>query len=284
VTPLRRRYTDDLRLHNYAPRTIDAYVARVALFARRFNRSPDRLGPEDVRQYLLDLIRRGRSWSTFSQTVSALKLLYGVTLNRPDAVPMVPFARRPKRLPVVLAPADVLRLFEAAPAGWKRVTLQTLYACGLRIEEALRLRPGDIDSGRMVVVVRQGKGRKDRQVPLSPRLLAVLREYWRDRRPSPWLFPGQDPRRPLCVDSVQKTCRGLVAALGLPKRATPHTLRHSYATHMLEAGADLRTLQVILGHRCLETTAVYLHVETRRFRDLPGLLERLMLPTPEGRP
>jgi integrase/recombinase XerD len=285
MSALRQRLIDDLSLRNYSPRTIEAYVSRVALFAQYFGCSPAQLGIEQVRQFLLELIRLRKSWSVFNQTACALRFFYGVTLNRPDQVPFIPFGKRSQTLPCVLSPEEVLRLLDAAPAGRNRVLLQTIYACGLRLGDALQLQARDIDSARMVVVLRQGKGRKDRLVPLSARLLTVLRESWRQPRPPLWLFPGQSLHRPLTRGSVERMCQQVRSDAKLSKPATPHTLRHSYATHMLEAGVDLRTLQMILGHRSLQTTALYLHVETSRFRSVPGLLERLMLPTPiaEGR-
>ena len=284
MTPLRQRLIDDLYLRNYSPRTIETYVGCLVRFARHFGRSPDGLGAEEIRLYQLDLIRRGVSWSLYNQVVCALRFFYRVTLNRPDVVVAVPFGKKPKTLPTVLGPEEVLRLLDAAPCGRDRVLLQTAYSCGLRIGELIRLKVADIDSVRMVIAIRQGKGRKDRLVPMSPRLLEVLRVYWEHDRPKGWLFPGQDPERPLDSSSVQRMCQNLVARLGLSKRVTPHTLRHSFATHMLEAGVDLRTLQAILGHNTLTTTAHYLHVETGRLLRVPGLLDRLMLPTGEGRP
>jgi integrase/recombinase XerD len=285
MTPLRQRLVDDLRLRNYSPRTIEAYVAGVARLAKFRRRSPDQLGPDDVRALQLDLLRQGVSWSQFNQTVCALRFFFGVTLGRPEVLPFLPFGKKPKSIPCVLSPEEVLRFLGAVPAGRDRVLLQTAYACGLRIEELLHLRVTDIDSRRMVVVVRHGKGRKDRLVPLSPHLLEVLRAYWHAERPATWLFPGRHPDRPLNATNLQRVCQRLVARLDFPKRVTPHTLRHSFATHMLEAGVDLFTLQNLLGHSRLQTTALYLHLGTRRFQQLPGLLERLMLPTvAEDRP
>jgi integrase/recombinase XerD len=285
MTPLRQRYIDDLRLRNYAPRTIQSYVAGVARFAKYFGRSPDQLGPDDVRAFQLELLRRRVSWSLFNQTVCALRFFYRVTLGRPEALPDVPYGKRPRTLPSVLSPQEVVRLLDAARPGRDRLLLQVAYACGLRISELLRLRVTDIDSSRMVLVVRQGKGRKDRLVPLSQRLLGELRAYWRRYRPDGWLFPGADPGRPLSTGSVQRLCQRLVARSGLTKPCTLHTLRHSYATHLLEAGVDVVTLQAILGHRDLHTTAHYLHVSTRRLHQTPSLLDLLVVPAAatEGR-
>lgn len=278
MTPLRQRLIDDLRLRNYSPRTIEAYVAGVARFAGHFNRSPDQLGHADIRAFQLELLRRRVSWSLFNQTVCALRFFYSVTLGRPEALPYIPFGKKPKTVPCVLSPEEVLQFIEAATTHRDRTLLRTAYACGLRIQELLHLQVADIDSARMVVVVRQGKGRKDRLVPLSPRLLAELRVYWQWQRPKKWLFPGQKPDQPLTASNVQRMCQRLVAELGFSKRVTPHTLRHSFATHMLEAGVDLLTLQAILGHSSLQTTALYLHIGARRLQQVPSLLDRLMLP------
>jgi site-specific recombinase XerD len=289
MTPLRQRFIDDLRIRNYAPRTIDAYVAGVARLAQHFHRSPDLLGPQDIRAFQLELIRRAVSWSLFNQTVCALRLFYAVTLQRPDHVPFIPYAKKPKTLPIVLSTEEVLRFLDAARAGRERVLFQTTYACGLRLAELRHLRVADIDSARMVVLVHQGKGRKDRLAPLSLRLLEELRTYWRRYRPRTWLFPGLDDARPLCGGTVQRMCQRIATRAKLVKHVSPHTLRHSFATHLLEAGVDLRTLQAILGHTSLNTTAVYLHVGTQRLHQTPSLLDRLMLPKvtpmpPESRP
>jgi integrase/recombinase XerD len=280
MTPLRQRFIDDMRLRNYAPKTIEAYVAGVARFANHFNRSPALLGSEEIRAFQLHLVKKKVSWSLFNQTVCALRFCYAVTLDRSEQLPYIPYGKKSKTLPCVLSPEEVLRFLEAVPPGRDRVILQTAYACGLRISEVVSLRITDIDSARMVITVRQGKGRKDRLVPLSPRLLDELRAYWRQTRSPTWLFPGTNPERPLHVGNLQKLCQRLVAQLGLNKRVTPHTLRHSFATHMLEAGIDLFTLKTILGHTSLNTTAHYLHISTRRMQQVPSLLDQLMLPLP----
>jgi site-specific recombinase XerD len=231
-------------------------------------------------------LERKVSWSLFNQTVCALRFLYAVTLNRPEPLPLIPYGKRPRTLPSVLSPAEVLRLFDAAPPGRVRLRLQVLYACGLRLGELLHLQVADLDSARRVVHVRHGKGGKDRFVPLSARLLAELRAYWRQYRPTTWLFPGVPPQRPLTHASVQRPFQRLVRRAGLSKHVTPHTLRHSFATHLLEAGVDLVTLQAILGHADLQTTAHYLHVRSDRLRQTPSLLDLLPLPAvpAEGRP
>jgi site-specific recombinase XerD len=279
MTPLRQRFIDDLRLRNYAARTIETYVGRVAGFARHFGRSPELLGPEDVRTFQLHLLQQRVSWSSFNQAVCALRFLYGITLGRPEQLPMIPFGKRPKTLPSVLSPAEVLRLLDAAEPGRDRVLLQIAYGCGLRLSELIHLRVGDIDSARLVIQVRQGKGAKDRLVPLSVRLLEELRAYWRMQRPRTWLFPGKKPGQPISDGNVQRRFGRLVKQVGLSKHCSMHTLRHSYATHLLEAGVDLLTLKALLGHTSLQTTARYLHVSTRRLMQTPSLLDLLVLPS-----
>jgi len=278
MTPLRQRFIDDLRLRNYSPRTIESYVSQIAAFAKHFGQSPEVLGPEEVRIFQLHLLERHLSWSTFNQAVCALRLLYGTTLGRPEQLPLIPYGKRPHVLPSVLAPEEVLRLIEAAQTPRDRVFVQVAYGCGLRLSELIHLRVTDIDSARMVIHVRQGKGAKDRLVPLSQRLLEELRAYWRLYRPGPWLFPGVKPGQPVTGSNMQRRFARLVQRVGLSKRCSLHTLRHSYATHLLEAGVDLLTLKMLLGHRALETTTRYLHVSTQRLQATPSLLDLLVLP------
>lgn len=277
MTPLRQRLVDDLRLRNYSPRTIECYVAHVARFAKHFGKSPEVLGPEEIRAFQLHLLAKKSSWSQFNQAVSALRFLYGKTLGRTELVPMLPYGKRPKTLACVLSPEEVAQFLDAARPGRERVLFQTAYACGLRLEEVLHLQVKDIDSARMLVHVRQGKGNKDRLVPLSPKLLTVLREYYRTHRPGQWLFSNKEGE-PVHPGTVQRQLRRAVKKAGLGKPATMHTLRHSYATHMLEAGVDVMTLQKILGHRQLSTTARYLHLRGDQLQRLPSLLDRLALP------
>ena len=284
MTPLRQRFIDDLRIRNYSPRTIEAYVAGVVRLAKHFGRSPDLLGPEDIRAFQLHLIHCHVSWSQFNQIVSALRLLYRVTLGRPEHVPYIPYGKRPKTLPAVLSPEEVARLIQAARPGRNRVLVQVAYGCGLRLGELLALQVGDIDSARMVIHVRQGKGGKDRLVPLSVRLLEELRAYWRSCRPRSYLFPGKKPDRSLTNGGVQRLFRSIASRAGLTKRCSMHTLRHSYATHLLEAGVDLLTLKSLLGHRSLETTAHYLHISTQRLKQTPSLLDLLVVPQPPAPP
>jgi integrase/recombinase XerD len=259
MTPLRQRLIDDLRLRNYAPRTVTTYVAAVVRFARHFRQSPDRLGAEHVRQYQLHLLEQRASWCRFNQTVAALRFFYGTTLGRPEVVTVLPYGKKPQPLPAALSPDEVRRQFAAAPAPRDRLLLQTAYAAGLRLSEVVRLRVEDIDAQRMVLHVRAAKGRKDRLVPLSAVLLGLLRGYWRQYRPGRWLFPGKTPAGHLSRGQVQRICRQAVGAAGITKRASMHTLRHSYATHLLEQGVDLATLQRLLGHNQVTTTLRYTH-------------------------
>jgi integrase/recombinase XerD len=278
MTPLRQRFVEDLRIRNRSPRTIERYVSLVARFAAHFGRSPELLGPEEFRSYQLHLIGRKVSWSTFNQTVCALRFLYRTTLGRPEHVTMIPFGKRPKKLPCVLSPEEVGRLIDAAAPGRERMVVQIAYACGLRLEELMHLQVADIDSSRMVVQVRQGKGQKDRLVPLSARLLEELRAYWRRYRPRTWLFPNRKQSGPLHAGTIQRGFRRLVRRAGLTKPATMHTLRHSFATHQLERGTNVLALQKMLGHSQLSTTALYLHLRGEHFRELPSLLDLLVVP------
>lgn len=276
MTLLRKRMLEDLRVRNYSPKTQEIYIRHVARFARHFGRSPDQLTAEDIRTYLVHLVESERvSWSSFNQAACALRFFYLVTLGRGDLVPHIPFPRTPKKLPTVLSTEEVARLLRAVPNLKHRALLITIYATGLRISEALALKVTDIDSERMVITVRQGKGFKDRTVMLSPQLLEVLRRYARQFRPRDWLFPGSRPDQPIHATVVQRACAQARLVAGLSKPATVHTLRHSFATHLLEAGTDLRLIQTLLGHRSLKTTAIYTHVSAQRLHDTPSPLERL---------
>jgi integrase/recombinase XerD len=264
MTPLRQRMIEDLRIRNYSPHTIEIYIRLVARFAKHFGCSPERLGPEHVRQYQLLLLANKTSWSLFNQAVAALRFCYRVTLKRSWRLEQLPYGKRPKRLPCVLSEQEVLELLKAVKGPRNRVALTTAYASGVRVSELVALRAEDIDSARMLIHVRQGKGNKERIVPLSKTLLAGLRDYWRLARPKGgWLFPGQSPDKPINVHTIQKVCLDARRAAGLKKPVTMHTMRHSFATHLLEAGTDIRTVQALLGHSSLSTTAIYTHVQRR---------------------
>jgi site-specific recombinase XerD len=290
MTPLRQRLVEDLRLRNYSPRTIEAYVAAVVKLARHFRTAPDQLAPEQVRQFQLHLVQQRVSFSLLNQVTAGLRFFFAVTLGRPDVVHKIAYGKRPRKLPTVLAPDEVTRLFDAAPNDRDRMLLRTDYALGLRISELVALRLDDIDAARGLVSVRQGKGAKDRLVPLSPRLLEELRGYWRRYRPRPWLFAGDRPGGHLSVGGVQRIVRRVVQRAGLGKAVSLHTLRHSYATHLLEAGCDLLTIQRLLGHKDLKTTARYLHVSSQQLGRAPSLLDWVArplsapAPPPEQRP
>jgi integrase/recombinase XerD len=275
MTPLRQRLIDDLRLRNYAPRTISTYVAAVVRFAQHFRQSPDQLGAEHVRQYQLHLLQQRASWCRFNQTVAALRFFYGTTLRRPAVVTVLPYGKEAKPLPAVLSPDEVRRLFAAVTEPRYRLILQTAYAAGLRISEVVRLQVGDIDARRMVLHIRAAKGRKDRLVPLSAVLLALLRTYWRQHRPGRWLFPGRTPAGHLSLGQVQRVCRRAVRAAGITKGASMHTLRHSYATHLLEQGVDLATLQRLLGHNQLTTALRYTHLRQEHLPRVASPLDTL---------
>lgn len=275
MNPLRQRFLDDLRLRNYSPRTQQTYLDHVARFARHFHRSPEYLGLEEIRNYQLHLLQQHASWSVFNQAVCALRLFYRLTVKAAFSVDMIPYGKKPKSLPAVLSRDEVARLFACVPQPIERLMLQTAYACGLRASELLALQVADIDSSRMLLWVRHGKGNKDRGVPVSPALLEVLRHHWRRHRPATWLFPGRTPSGRRSLGALQRVCRRAVLAAGISKKASLHTLRHSYATHLLEAGVDLLTIQRLLGHRDLHTTARYLHLSEPQLARTPGLLEGL---------
>ncbi len=285
MTPLRRRMIDDMVLRNFTPQTVRSYVQCVARFARHFNCSPEHLGPEHVRAFLLHLVQERRaSLSHYNQNRCALRFLYGVTLGRGEVTRSIPPVKQPRTLPVVLSPGELARFFAALRNIKHRAILMTAYAAGLRVSEVTRLHVTDIDSQRMVIHVRQGKGRKDRDVMLSPRLLEILRAYWKAVRPRDVLFPGAVADRPITTGCIQRVCHRARQAAGLAKHVTVHTLRHSFATHLLEAGTDLRTIQVLLGHQSFSTTARYVHVATASLSSTKSPLDRLDLNPRGGRP
>jgi integrase/recombinase XerD len=277
MTPLRRRMIEDMRIRNLAPNTQRTYVEHVSRFARHFGKSPELLGPADIRTYQLHLIQeRQLSASSLMVAVAAIRFLYKVTLKRDWRIEeVVPTCRKPQRLPVVLSREEVLRFLDAVTARKHRVILTVCYAAGLRISEAVRLTPAAIDSRRMVIRVAEGKGRKDRYVMLSPRLLAILRDYWRTARPKEWLFPGDRPSQPISRHAVAIACRAARSRCDIGKPVTPHALRHAFAVHLLEAGADLRTIQLLLGHRSLGTTAGYLRLATNKVCAIASPLDTL---------
>jgi integrase/recombinase XerD len=280
VTRLRKMMLDELQRRNYAETTVEAYIHALEEFARYFHRPPDQLGPDHIRQFQIYLLReRKLAANTVKQRVAAVRFFFVRTLKRPYLREDIPYPKAPRRLPVVLSQEEVARLIDAASNLSHRAMLMTLYSTGLRRAEMVRLKVSDIDSQRMVIHVHQGKGSKDRDVPLSPKLLETLREYWRWRKPMTYLFPAGPPNRdksgPLTPKAVWHACRKAAERAGIQKPLSPHTLRHSYATHLLEAGADLRTIQLLLGHTDIKHTTVYLHLSQRHLHAVANPLDAL---------
>jgi len=277
VSPLRRRMIDDMSLRNLSPATRRSYLHAVTKFSRYFGRSPDRLGLEDVRAFQVHLVSQGISWPALNQTVCALRFFYGVTLDRGEIPERIVYARTPRKLPVILSADEVVRFLEAVPSLKARVALTTAYAAGLRASEAVSLKVTDIDSDRMLIQVHHGKGAKDRTLMLSQQLLTILRTYWRLTRPGEWLFPGRSSDKPIDVQVLHAACRSATKAAGLIKRVSVHTLRHSFATHLLENGTDIRIIQVLLGHNNLSSTTRYTQVSSGLIRKTASPLDRLRL-------
>jgi len=279
VSPLRQRMIDDMTVRNFAPNTQVSYLHQVNLFARHFDRSPEQLGPEEIRTYQIYLAdERKLSVSTRILAVSALRFLYAVTLKRGWTVQLIPTPKKDHRLPVILSPQEVLRLLQAAPSFSHHVIFSTMYGTGMRVSEAVHLRAANIDSQRMMIRIELSKGHKDRDVQLSPKLLELLRCYWRTVRPGEWMFPGQNPHQPLSRDAVGNAVTDASERAGLKKHTSPHSLRHAYAVHLLEAGTDIRKIQLLLGHRSLSTTARYLRLATTTVCATTSPLDLLPLP------
>jgi integrase/recombinase XerD len=284
MTPLRKRMIENMQMRNFAPKTIRIYVDVVARFARYFGKSPDQLGAEEVRRYLLHLVQDKKlAWATYKQALAALRYLYRWVLDGPEVVQDIRCPRPERRLPVVLSFDEVQRFFAVIPSFKQRMILMTAYAAGLRISEVVHLEVTDIDSQRGVIHVRQGKRNKDRYTMLSPALLQMLRHYWVAARPARYLFPGRSLDRPMSVSVVQRACKDAQRRAGIDKTITPHTLRHSFATHLLEAGTDLRVIQQLLGHASPRTTALYTYVSTQLIAQTQSPLDALDL-TGKGTP
>jgi site-specific recombinase XerD len=274
---------DDLRRRNYSPDTIRGYIRAVQQFAEYFGRSPEQMGAEELRRYQLYLLHERKfALGTVENNISALRFLYRKTLKRHDlAFDDLPFPKQPRTLPTVLSQDEVTRLIEAAPNRMHRMLLMLLYATGMRRTEATLLKVSDIDSQRMVIHIRRGKGMRDRDVPLTPKLLEALRDYWRWKKPRVYLFPSKvsDPgvERPISDKTVWNVCRAAADRAGIDKKLGPHTLRHCFATHLLEAGADLRTIQLLMGHERLEDTTIYLHLSQRHLHAAINPLDQLTI-------
>jgi integrase/recombinase XerD len=283
MTPLRQRMLDELQRRNYSPSTFRGYIQTVKQFADYFDKSPDKLGTEEVRRFQLYLLKEKKlEPSTVKIRLSALRFPYKKTLRRRDLdIDDLPFPKVPKKLPVVLSHEEVTRLIEAASNLKYRTILMLLYSTGLRRAEAPLVKLADIDSQRMIIHIRQGKGSRDRDLPMSPKLLHALREYYRSKRPKIYLFPSTAGRlgveKPISDKTVWHAVRGAAKRAGLTKTIGPHTLRHTFATHLCEAGADLRTIQLLLGHSCLKETAIYLHLSQRHLRAVINPLDQITL-------
>lgn len=274
---LRTRMIEDMRIRHLSEKTIQCYLEQVEGFVRYFNRSPEQMGNEEIHRYQVYLIEeRKLSASSLNVTVSALRFLYRQTLNRYDVGDRIHLARREKRLPIVLSVDEVMQFLRSATNLKDQAILLTLYAAGLRVSEVCQLRLADIDSQRMTIRIEQGKGGKDRYVMLSPQLLTVLRKYFQKYRPSQWLFPGQHNTKPTSPATVRIIFRKACLASGIRKRVTPHTLRHTFATHLLEMGTDLRTIQLLLGHRSISTTAIYTHIAIHKVSEIRSPLDALI--------
>ena len=267
---------------HYSAATIRCYIRTVEEFSRRFNCSPDRLGPRHIREYQAELFRKGKAPGTVTQRLAALRFFYVKTLKKAWSSADTPYPKKTHRLPTVLSQEEVARLIDAACTPFHRTLLMMLYATGLRRAELTHLKLADIDSQRMVIHIRGGKGRQDRDVMLSPKLLDELRQHWQrlQKKPGVWLFPGQKNHcgdQPIDTKTVWHACREAAKRAGIRKSLHPHTLRHCFATHLLEAGADLRIIQTLLGHRDLEETTIYLHLSEQRLNATASPLDSLQL-------
>jgi len=282
MTPLRQRMLEDMQIRNLSLNTQRAYTESVARYARYFHRSPAALGPDEIRTYLVYLAcERKLAPSSLEIAVCALRFLYTVTLKKAWPIDkVIPAPKKPRPLPIVLSPEEVLHFLDCVPTLEHRAILTTCYAAGLRISEACHLRPTDIDSRRMVIRVDQGKGQHDRYVMLSPKLLELLRTWYRVARPQAWLFPGPRPTHPVSRRAVALRCAQARQRSHTAKPITPHSMRHAFAVHLLEAGTDIRTIQLLLGHRCLDTTARYLRIATIKVCATTSPLEWLPRPVP----
>ena len=281
MTELRKRMDNDLLVRGMADRTRESYLAAVTRLARHYRRPPDQLSPEEVQAYLVHMLREEHlAWSTCSIAVHAFRFLYHTTLGRPEATFTIPGAKQRQRLPEILSPGEVRRVLEATVTRKQRALLATTYGAGLRVSEVVRLQLHHLDAERGSLRVEQGKGAKDRDTLLSPRLLEELRAYWRAYRPTQWLFPGRDGKQPLDVSTAQKVYYAAKGKAGITKRGGIHALRHAFATHLLEAGTDLHTIQRLLGHGDLRTTARYFHLARRTLLKTTSPLDWLDPATP----
>ena len=278
---LRQRMIEDMTVRGFVAKTRHDYVRHVRAFSAFIGRPPDTATSEDVRGFQLHQSAAGISVPTRNGAVSALRFFFTVTLDRPDLARRLTVVRRPRRLPEVLSPDEVGHLLEAAPGPKYKAAMAAAYGAGLRVSEVVALKVSDVDSKRMLIRIDHGKGRKDRHAMLSPQLLEFLRTWWREGRclgamlPQGWLFPGRDPVNPLSTRQLNRAVHAAASAAGITKRVSPHTLRHSFATHLLEQDIDIRVIQVLLGHAKLDTTALYTRVATRTIGQVTSPLDRI---------
>ncbi len=284
ISPLRRRMIEDMTIRKLAPKTQQGYIRTIKNLAAFISRSPDKASFEDVRRFQLHLVAKGTDTPTLNHTVSALRFFFRVTLKRYAIVEHTRFIHEPRRLPLVLSAEEVARLLDAAPGLKYKAALSVAYGAGLRASEVISLKISDIDSKRMLIRVEQGKGRKDRNVMLSPHLLKLLRAWWKAAHPQGWLFPGRDPVQPMTTRQLNRACHAAVHMADIKKRVSLHTLRHSFATHLLEQNIDIRVIQVLLGHSKLDTTALYTRVATKTIREVMSPLEHIARKFEEARP
>jgi site-specific recombinase XerD len=276
---------DDMALRKLTEQTQRSYIRAVERFTRFFGQSPDLAAPEDLRQFQMQLVKQGVSTMTINATITGLRFLFEVTLDRPEALKKMSPLKTPQKLPTVLSVDEVKRLLAAAPGLKAQAALSVAYGAGLRASEVVHLKLSDVDSERMILHIEQGKGRRDRYAMLAPSLLELLRRWWRESQrqgkmlPNGWLFPGQNPIDPLSSRQLNRFVKAAAEAAGIDKRVSMHTLRHSFATHLLEQKVDIRLIQVLLGHQKLDNTARYSHVATRTLAEVTSPLEQLALPT-----
>jgi integrase/recombinase XerD len=284
VSPLRRRMIEDMTIRKLAPKTQQGYIRTIKNFAAFLGRSPDTASFEDVRRFQLHLAESGADTATRNHATSALRFLFRITLKQPAIIEHTQFIREARKLPVVLSPEEVARLLNAAPGLKYKAALSVAYGAGLRASEVILLKICDIDSKRMIIRVEQGKGRKDRNVMLSPHLLALLRAWWQAARPKGWLFPGRNPVQPMTTRQLNRACHAAAQGAGIERNVSLHTLRHSFATHLLEQNIDVRVIQVLLGHAKIESTALYTRVATKTIQRVMSPLERIAVKLKEMRP
>jgi integrase/recombinase XerD len=276
ISPLRRRMIEDMTVRNFGEKTRNDYIRHVKTFTAFLGRSPDTATAEDLRRFQLHQTQTGARPPTINSSVAALRFFFTVTIDRPDMGRHLTFVREPRKIPEVLSLEEIAQLLEVAPGPKYKAALSAAYGAGLRVSEVVALKVSDIDSKRMLLRIEQGKGRKDRFAMLSPLLLELLRDWYRIARPAVWLFPGRDPLLPLTTRQFNRVVHAAAHMAAIKKRVTPHTLRHSFATHLLEQNIDVRLIQVLLGHAKLETTALYTQVATNVIRAVMSPLDRLV--------